>query len=295
MKKFIVLSTLLLLIGNGFAQISPIFSYQAVVRNTADELVVSDRIDAIIKFYNDSPFSSPVYAEHHSVLTNQNGLVSFLVGQGDPISGDLHSVAWDKAYARTEFILQDGTSIADTLPITPIPYAYFAQRIPLQAIEEHLGSTNFISKEHLRDTLNQFATNEHLRDTLDQFITNEHLRDTLDQFITNKHLRDTLQNYISSNDFDIQMQSLRNAIDAIQTAQNLRNIIQEFNVNTTGQVSFSLNHEPNDLFAIQMFVNGVFITAQAFSAEGNRITYYPNLNGGKQLKINDRIQFYYFY
>lgn len=279
MKRTLPLLILLLSFSNLFAQTEPTFSYQAVVRNNANELIINDSISVFITLYNSTALSEPVYTESHHIKSNRNGLVALLIGRGEMPIGDLNSVQWNNAFIRTQFRLRDGTLLTDTLPITAVPYAHFANQIPLQALEEHLGSTDIVTVPRLRDTLSRFATNELLRDTLNNFAAKE-------------SLADSLQHYVPKQIFEATVDAL---LDSIRNLQTTRCIMQELTVDAAATPLFHLDHTPLSNHPIILYINGICVSTQCITRSGDLLYYNSALNGNKLLVSGDRVQIYYHY
>ncbi len=99
MKKILTFLTLMLLtLTTLFAQSNDKISYQAVIRNSANQLVVNSEVNVTISVAN-SQGGSAVYTETHTVTTNENGLMSLLVGEGTLVSGSWSDIDWSSAYA----------------------------------------------------------------------------------------------------------------------------------------------------------------------------------------------------
>lgn len=190
MKRVLIFLFAILLFSLALAQTAPKFSYQAVVRNAANELVANDSVSVRIQFYNHAVSSSVVYSELHHLTSNRNGLISLLVGEGESPVGDLSQVTWNDAVVRTEITLRGGHTVSDVKPVTAVPLACYAEHIPLQALEEHLGSTNLVSADALRDTLAYYVTTTGLTDTLANYVTVAGLSDTLSNYVTEPELSD---------------------------------------------------------------------------------------------------------
>ena len=203
------------------AQVAPSFSYQAVVRNAANELVVNDSVWIQVAFYNHSEASDSVYSERHAVKSNQNGLVSFLIGEGEDQAGSLTMVEWRDALVKTVITLAGGYSATDVKRVTAVPYAYFAERVPLQAIEEHLGSTNLVTEDALRDSLSHYVTAASLSDTLVNYVTVPSLTDSLSRHVTAAGLSDTLVNYVT-------ISSLSDSLSRYVTATGLSDTLVNY-------------------------------------------------------------------
>ena len=197
MKRLFITLFAVFLVALSFAQTAPKFSYQAVVRNVSNELVANDSVWVTIQFYNHAVAGDAVYSENHHVSTNRNGLMSLLVGEGENPVGDLSRVTWGDALVRTIITLRGGYTVSDVKPITAVPLACYAEQISLQALEEHLGSTNLVSADALRDTLLRYVTAAGLSDTLVNYVTVPSLTDSLSRYITVAGLSDTLVNYVT--------------------------------------------------------------------------------------------------
>jgi len=80
MKKLFAFFAAVLLTASVFAQSPEKMSYQAVIRNSSDVLVVSTQIGMEINIRQGSPSGTVVYTETQTPTTNANGLVSIEIG-----------------------------------------------------------------------------------------------------------------------------------------------------------------------------------------------------------------------
>src|SRR5687768_15330039 len=105
-----VLSTLF--IATTAAQAPQKMSYQAVVRDDENELVVNQNIRVRISILHASQVGPIVYAETHPTVTNGNGLATLVIGSGAVISGDFSSIDWADGpyFIRTETDPTGGTN-----------------------------------------------------------------------------------------------------------------------------------------------------------------------------------------
>jgi hypothetical protein len=140
MKKLLALLALLFCLQMGFAQAPQKMSYQAVVRNSSNTLVVNSQVGVKITIYyfpteRSSARWINVYIESHVATTNQNGLFSIAIGTGTPISGDLSSVNW----STNEYYIKSEIDVSGTPPYTnytikgsqqlmSVPYAFYANQ-----------------------------------------------------------------------------------------------------------------------------------------------------------------------
>jgi len=102
-------------------------SYQAVVRNSSDQLVTNHMIGIQISILQGSPAGTVVYTEIQTPTTNANGLVSIEIGGGAGFS----SINWaDEPYFLKTEIDPDGDTnytIIGTSQLLSVPYAFRAK------------------------------------------------------------------------------------------------------------------------------------------------------------------------
>lgn len=110
-----------------FAQIPNKISYQAVVRNNSNELVVNSQIGIKIMILQGSENGTLAYSQVFTSTTNSNGLISLEIG-GD---NDFESINWDNGpyFIRTQFDINGGTNytITATSQLLTVPYALHAK------------------------------------------------------------------------------------------------------------------------------------------------------------------------
>lgn len=130
MKKLFTLITSLCFSVFLFAQSPERMSYQAVVRNSADELVTGSNVGMQITLLQGSPTGIAVYIETHSPTTNANGLVSLEIGGGTVVSGSFAAIDWADGpyFLKTETDPTGGNSysITGTSQLLSVPYALYA-------------------------------------------------------------------------------------------------------------------------------------------------------------------------
>ena len=131
MKRYVLILCLFCLgISNAFAQIPKTMSYQAIIRNGSQGLVVNGNISVRISIINGSEFGNPVYVEAHTAKTNSNGLVTLQIGGGKSLFGVYDSINWSSGpyFLRTETDPLGGTEygITSVSQILSIPYALYS-------------------------------------------------------------------------------------------------------------------------------------------------------------------------
>ncbi len=109
------------------AQAPEKMSYQAVIRNTSDELVTNHNIGMQISILQGSATGTEVYKERQFPKTNPNGLVSLEIGTGTVVTGDFTTIDWanDTYFIKTETDLNGGANytITGTSQLLSVPYA----------------------------------------------------------------------------------------------------------------------------------------------------------------------------
>ena len=138
MKKVINNSVYLLIIALAhflinssiFAQAPQKMSYQAVISNSNDSLLISTPVGMLISLVQSSPTGIVVYSETQTATTNANGLVSLQIGMGTALSGTFSGIDWAAGpyYVKTETDLNGGTNytIISSNEILSVPYALFS-------------------------------------------------------------------------------------------------------------------------------------------------------------------------
>ena len=104
MKRIYTILVAVLLTASVFAQTPEKMSYQAVIRNSSDQLVTNQGIGMQISILQGSATGTAVYVETHNTTTNANGLVTVEIGNGTVISGDFATINWasDVYFIQTE-------------------------------------------------------------------------------------------------------------------------------------------------------------------------------------------------
>jgi len=132
MKNLFTSLSILFFTSNIFAQSPQKMSYQAVIRNSSNNLVVNTTVGMRISILRDSVNGTPVYVETQTKVTNANGLVSIEIGGGTIVSGLFSSINWatGKYFVKTETDIAGGTNytITGTQQLLSVPYALYAEK-----------------------------------------------------------------------------------------------------------------------------------------------------------------------
>lgn len=112
------------------AQAPQRMTFQAVLRDASDNLVVSGAVGLRASVLQGSANGTAVYVETHSTSTNANGLATFEIGGGTPVSGTFSGINWGSGpfFLKTETDPNGGSSysITGVSPLLSVPYALFA-------------------------------------------------------------------------------------------------------------------------------------------------------------------------
>lgn len=131
MKKLYILVAALCLSAYTFAQAPQKMTYQAVVRNTSNQLVTSASVGMKISVLQGSATGTVVYAETHTTSTNANGLATVQIGGGTLLSGDFTTIDWANGpyFLKTETDPTGGSTytISGTTQLLSVPYALYAE------------------------------------------------------------------------------------------------------------------------------------------------------------------------
>jgi hypothetical protein len=131
MKKHLSLFLSLLLSYSLWAQSPQKMSYQAVIRNAGNNLVVNTQVGMQISLLQGSANGTAVYVETQSPTSNDNGLVSLEIGSGTVVSGNFAAINWANGpyFIKTETDPAGGSnySISGTSQLLSVPYALYAE------------------------------------------------------------------------------------------------------------------------------------------------------------------------
>ncbi len=154
----LLISIVIFFVATANAQPPEKMSYQAVVRNEKGALVTNRTIGlkaSIQKFTFaiPKPFYTTIYAETHTLITNENGLISIAIGTGSVVAGseNFADINWSSEtyYLRTDIDLSGGSeySITSTSQLLSVPYAFTAKTAngltPLKIGDSYQGGVIF--------------------------------------------------------------------------------------------------------------------------------------------------------
>ncbi len=138
MKNSFVCKVLLLALLCGvsmshvYAQVPHKTSFQAVIRDADNELVINNTVSFRISILYGSETGASVYTETHTPTTNDNGLATLYIGTGTPVIGSFDSVDWAAGsyYLKAESDPSGGAdySVSLTSQLVSVPFALYAEK-----------------------------------------------------------------------------------------------------------------------------------------------------------------------
>lgn len=147
MRRTVLVAALLVMnfVSQVQAQAPNKMSYQAVIRNNANDLVTNSQIGMQVSILQGSANGTAVYVETQTPTTNGNGLVSIEIGSGAVVSGSLASINWANGpfFIKTETALEapfNNYTITGTSELLSVPYALYAGNVPTG---NHIGDMQY--------------------------------------------------------------------------------------------------------------------------------------------------------
>ena len=155
MKTILTILAVAFLTITLFAQSPEKISYQAVIRNSNNQLIANKHVGMKISILKNSVTGSVVYAETQQPSTNANGLISIQIGNGTNVSGSFSGIDWSGGtfYIKTETDPAGGTNytITGTSQILSVPYALYAKEAGSVAISGNESTFNSWDKNSDND------------------------------------------------------------------------------------------------------------------------------------------------
>ncbi len=143
---FLLLSTFNLL-----AQAPEKMSYQSVIRNSSNSLVVNQSVRLRISILHSSITGSAVYSEQHQTTSNSNGLVTISIGAGTSQTGSFSAINWQNGpyFVKMEADPTGGTNytVSGTSQLLSVPYALHAKTADMIVGGATGGFTHYIGEQ----------------------------------------------------------------------------------------------------------------------------------------------------
>ncbi|HLF32730.1 MAG TPA: tail fiber domain-containing protein [Cyclobacteriaceae bacterium] len=130
MKKLLIFFAAVFFTTTIYAQPPEKMSYQAVIRNSNNELVTNHAVGMQVIILQGSETGTAVYSETQTPTTNANGLITVEIGNGTVVSGSFSGIDWSAGpyFLKTETDPDGGTNytITGTSQLLSVPYAFHA-------------------------------------------------------------------------------------------------------------------------------------------------------------------------
>lgn len=149
-------------------------SYQAVVRDANDDLLINQQVGMQISILQGSANGTALYVERHFPTTNANGLIAIIIGNGTILEGLFAEIDWNSGpyFLKTETDLNGGANytLTATSQLLSVPYALHAKtaetvtgNIPeidpiFVADSSGIKTVIRMNKQAIQDTANQIRT-----------------------------------------------------------------------------------------------------------------------------------------
>ena len=106
-QKLLLLTLIVLLTAQSFAQAPESMNYQAVLRNNAGVVLAGQGIDVRFTIRENGALGAIAYQEEQTLTTNQFGLFTAAIGGGIVLSGSFPGISWgtNPHYLEVEFSL----------------------------------------------------------------------------------------------------------------------------------------------------------------------------------------------
>ena len=149
MKNILTIFLISFIAFSGFSQAPQKFSYQTVIRNASNQLLVGQTVGIKISILQGNANGSAVYAETHAPQTNANGLATLEIGGGTLLSGNFANINWANGpfFVKTETDPNGGNNytITNTSQLLSVPYALYSNSTSSSVSSS--GDTLFIGNQ----------------------------------------------------------------------------------------------------------------------------------------------------
>lgn len=121
-----------------WAQLPPSFTYQAVARDGAGELLANKTIGLRLSVLDGN---TALYVETHMTQTNAYGVFTVNIGAGGTVSGSFTGINWSEGTAKslkTEMDATGGTNYVTmgTTPFSSVPFALVAGKVTSMSLDQ---------------------------------------------------------------------------------------------------------------------------------------------------------------
>ncbi len=102
--------------------------HQAIVSDQDGSPVANAPIDVQASIIEDAMDGSLAYSESHTIESDENGLIQFVIGQGNPLSGQFANIDWSKGpfFLKIDIDPGQGFFLTNTVELLAVPFAMHA-------------------------------------------------------------------------------------------------------------------------------------------------------------------------
>ncbi len=130
MKNLVITLVVLLLCSQTFAQAPNAFNYQAVLRDSNNEVLVDKNVSLRINIVKGSESGDPVFTEIFLKNSGKNGLINLVIGEGNIILGSIGEIDWgiDSYFLQVDVDSEGGSDYVNLgeSKLLSVPYALYA-------------------------------------------------------------------------------------------------------------------------------------------------------------------------
>jgi len=163
MIRSIFISLLLLNLFGLNAQTPSAFKYQTSVRDNTGKILANKLVSFKLSLLQGNENGTAVYAERHSLATNDFGVANLNVGGGTVLQGVFNNIDWANGpyFLKIELDLNNGTNYVfmGTSQLLSVPYALYAGKSANAADDKDKDSTNEIQNVILSGNNLQLSKN----------------------------------------------------------------------------------------------------------------------------------------
>ncbi len=131
MKRILTSVTLVFSYILIFSQAPQKFNYQAIARNMSGAILPNQNVTCRFTLRDISATGPIIYQEQQQLQTNQFGLFTALIGNGNVLQGNFSSISWGNSakFLQVEFDPEGGANflVVSSTQMVSVPYALYAE------------------------------------------------------------------------------------------------------------------------------------------------------------------------